>query len=532
MTFPSAGCQTCKLRRVKCDETQPVCQRCIKAKRTCVGMRAAEDSSVIHIENSYASGKMKRPRGPRSRPPVEKQVLNLAEPSSKLLKVVPDPPIAPSLPAQDLKTQAVVYYLHYHSQSAFDAPEISKSCLDHLVPLWKSHTDNPILDLAVSSMALAVFSKTHMHPPAAVQASMKYQQLLQITQMTILSLDHGNVDLCLFAIFFMSRYEDAVHQPSSSCVRRKRDIPLRSFSHHDGALAILKVWKERLSESHGLSDVVKHTRRGIIRSAILRNLALPEWMWDGASFGEVGLELQYDSLVLRIANIRHELAALLKEENGIGFRDSYELGISAAKLREQAREIDKDLQQWKTAFPQSWRYHKHMLPDPHPWPMRDFYSPTVYSYSCPAYAMVLNQYFAMRMLVNNTRLRILKLLKHHHDELHSASDFDVEFAECLADIKKMGNDLACSVPYCLQRFKVTKAKAFSAGGEEKVVVLTLDEDIKPYVASMVIWPLGIASSVGFLDEGMKVWLRSELARLGRMVGAGVLEGAEKEWMDL
>lgn len=34
---PSRGCATCKLRRIKCDQAQPRCQKCESSKRLCLG---------------------------------------------------------------------------------------------------------------------------------------------------------------------------------------------------------------------------------------------------------------------------------------------------------------------------------------------------------------------------------------------------------------------------------------------------------------------------------------------------------------
>lgn len=37
----SRGCSTCRIRRVKCDESQPTCTRCAKSKRVCLGYDAS-----------------------------------------------------------------------------------------------------------------------------------------------------------------------------------------------------------------------------------------------------------------------------------------------------------------------------------------------------------------------------------------------------------------------------------------------------------------------------------------------------------
>jgi hypothetical protein len=32
------GCQTCRTRRIKCDEAKPECNNCVKSKRQCGGI--------------------------------------------------------------------------------------------------------------------------------------------------------------------------------------------------------------------------------------------------------------------------------------------------------------------------------------------------------------------------------------------------------------------------------------------------------------------------------------------------------------
>ncbi|PIG88962.1 hypothetical protein AARAC_008440, partial [Aspergillus arachidicola] len=49
---PSRGCYTCRSRKVKCDETKPICLRCTKAKRRCEGYR---DSNVNHMREKQGA---------------------------------------------------------------------------------------------------------------------------------------------------------------------------------------------------------------------------------------------------------------------------------------------------------------------------------------------------------------------------------------------------------------------------------------------------------------------------------------------
>lgn len=473
-------------------------------------MRFGQAGSVVHCENSYASGQKKRPRGPRPTPIVE-LTGNVA------------PIRQPTL--VDLKTQAVTYYLHYHLQTPKDAPNIPTGVLDECLPVWMSEVDSPMLDLAVSTMALAIFSRMKHHPPAAIEASKQYHQLLQITQVKVISLNKGNIDACLLAIAFMGRYEEVIYQPGCLSLNTASVATMQSFSHHDGALATLKMWKVYLSHSLPVTNVIKHTRRGMIRSALIRNRALPEWMLDGTSFGEHSLELEYDRIVVRISDVRQRLFTLLVEETG-QYRTSRGLNSATDELNKELQDLDKALQDWTAQFPSAWCHQRHALSEPHPWPIRDFYSPTVFSYSSPAHAAVCNRYYATRLLINSTRLKALNLSALGPDDFAAGQRL-----ECLSHMMNMANDLASSVPFSLQRFKITESPRSCS--QSKLIILNTDEDIKPYMANLIVWPLTIASSLGGVDAKQAMWFRSELSRLGKVVGVGVLECAESDqWLEL
>jgi hypothetical protein len=290
-------------------------------------------------------------------------------------------------------------------------------------------------------------------------------------------------------------------------------------------MAILKVWKDRLSYSHPATDIIKQTRRGVIRSALLRNLALPEWMLKGSLFGEQGLELGYDRIIVRIANVRHQLFTLLQQEVGLQIT-SHELTSRAEELSKEARDIDKALEDWTAQIPSNWCYQRYTLIDPHPRPRRHFYSSIIYSYSSPAYAVFWNHYFATRMLISSTRLRVLELGHPNLDDFSHEQQL-----EWFSHMKVMADNLASSIPFCLQRFKV--ADSPNSLFCQKSITLTTNEEIKPYMASLAVWPLTIASSLEGVDVKQKLWFKSELAHLGRTVGVGVLECAETDqWLKL
>jgi len=246
----------------------------------------------------------------------------------------------------------------------------------------------------------------------------------------------------------------------------------------------------------------------------------------GSLFGEHSLELDYDRIIVRISNVRHQLSTLLQQEASLQ-TTSHELLISRAEqLNKEAGDIDKALEDWTAQIPSDRCYQRHTLVDRHPWPRKHFYSSIIHSYSSPTYAVFWNHYFATRMLVDSTRLRVLELSRPNSDDFAHKQQ-----QECLSHMKVMVDNLASSVPFCLQRFKV--ADSPNSLPCQYSITLTTNEEIKPYMAGLTIWPLTIASSLEGVDVKQKLWFKTELAHLGRIVGAGVLECAETDqWLEL
>lgn len=374
-----------------------------------------------------------------------------------------------------------------------------------------------MVDLALSSIALAVYSRTQQYPPATIEASSRYNRLLRvaqerIAQLGIPTLDERNIDACLLAVFLMGRFEGVIYRPSDLSSKNSF-MSLQSWSHHDGAMAILKFWNDNMSHKTA-TLIIKQTRRGLIKSSLLRNLSLPDWMLNGNHFGEHDLELDYDRIVVRIVNL-HYASASIQRKNGLRI-------AKAEELNSEARELDKALQDWAAQISSTCSFKQHILTEPDPLPRTHFYSLVVYSYSRPGYAAVWSQYFAMRMLINSIRLRVLE-----PSCQNPLVDFTYEQQRlgCITQLRAMADSLASTIPFCLERFKADNLH--SSTRQTSITIIT-DEEIKPYLASLAVWPLTIASSLERIDVRQQLWFRSELAKLGRITGNSVLECAETE----
>jgi hypothetical protein len=375
-----------------------------------------------------------------------------------------------------------------------------------------------MVDLALASVALVVFARIQRHPLAATTASSKYYQLLQLARVKISALTEQNVDACLLTVFLMGRYE-GVALPNYHDSLGVSFESMHNWSHHDGAMAILRTWHDIPSRKTATS-IIKHTRRDVIRSCILRGMRVPKWLLNGQVFGETGLEAHCDGITVRIANL-YSATRLLQQK-------THPLISEAVALNNEARALDNLLVEWAGCVPSSWAYQQHQLADPGPLPKRHFYSSTVYSFSNHGIGAIWCQYFATRMFLSSLRLKILHL---NYPTASFSLTFELQRLKYNNSIKSMSTNVAATIPFCLDRFEVSPGNTPS---ENQMKITIKDHgDIEPHLATLVVWSLGLGASLEEIGLEQRQWFQAELAHLGRVTGAGVLECAEThEWATL
>ncbi|KAK7970071.1 hypothetical protein PG988_009144 [Apiospora saccharicola] len=301
MAQTRVGCETCRQRRIKCDGAKPTCKRCAVSRRPCLWKKKVID---IHFENQYASGQVRRPRGPRPALP------GAGEPPSSRPGTVPAPL------QLSLEVQAVTFYLnHYMEPLPPDSLGVTKTLDDYICRI-AAGPRSALLDVAIRCTALETYSRVRGRgrdmPPVRAEAAHHHQTLLSLARRSVARLGPDNLDECLLGVFFLSRFDASTHG-HPELWRKLRASPAH---HYSGAMAILQYWRDHLrdgggSGGGGASPIVKESRRGLLRFLLMHGLSVPEWMKDGKEFSEAGLELVYDRVTVRIADLRHRVLRLL-----------------------------------------------------------------------------------------------------------------------------------------------------------------------------------------------------------------------------
>jgi hypothetical protein len=421
-------------------------------------------------------------------------------------------------PDADIEAKALAYYLEHHVKVPSERPDVIGGLHACIVEWKNSGTQCAMVDLALATMALAVYAQTQDYPTAAQEAASRYQRLLgmaqtQIAEIDLRGMDEKSIDSCLLAIFFMGRYESTMYSAQEADSFRK----MHSWSHHDGAMSILKVWDDKLSHKSP-SIIVRESRRGLMRSCILRDLDLPEWMEDGGRFGEKGLEAEYDHLNVRLIKLRYatvrldaRVEAWLKTHDRLDQPDGHRMLVESEFLYEEARRLEDALEDWSTRL--SHPPTEHTITDPGVLALKHFWSLRLLGYKTSGYGIIWSLYFAQRLFIGSIRLRLL-----NHTRYGPLKDFTNERERiCKEQSQGIADRISASLPSCFEQVRVVNES-----------VMVDSKKVQPLQAVGMVWPLTIAGSASGINTQQQSWFRAELAGAGRTLGAGVIAAAE-DW---
>ncbi|KAK3989668.1 hypothetical protein QBC44DRAFT_358970 [Cladorrhinum sp. PSN332] len=364
---PSKGCQMCRTRRIKCDETKPTCNQCAKARRQCPGYRdefdillrdenrAAERRALKASDKSLRKSKDNKP----PKPPSSSELPDTNK--NKQLVLSPPPPsiITPSLtiPTQDLAT------CHFISNFVLLPPQqeehSARGFMDFLIPLLNTphqtdnnnnnNNNNNHLQHAFQACALAslgtrspsVGQETPLHA-----ASLEYMKALRSTQSALRSPELCTSDSVLAAVLLLSMFENITAKQPNGCAWG---------SHIQGAVQIVKArGKKQLKTKTGLQLFIAVRTQLIIQaltSSTPPPLGADWWTPPTASLDPHAAHCQ--RLNLLTAQVRSEVVSAMSSSPSITDTASQTQTIRSLLLR--AQDLDSQLETWLNTLPDSFR---------------------------------------------------------------------------------------------------------------------------------------------------------------------------------
>ncbi|OAL68744.1 hypothetical protein A7D00_7310 [Trichophyton violaceum] len=261
---PSKGCNECRRRKIKCDQTEPSCLQCSKGGRTCTGYRNQLDL-------------MFRDETPSSNTPEE---------VSRSLSI-------------SLKQQATCFFLHNYV-----VPCIPTSGRVGYLHSLQSTTSDAVL-ACMASVGMATLANINYSADLRIAAREQYGHALSLTNAMLRDPVKARQPAALDTVMLLGMFEVVTCRSNRS---------LSSWrSHHEGALALLKI-----NSKPGPEDIINfrmfvQARGQILSSCLLTSSRAPQFLQgipreqQGCLPKSEGLLEDVTTLLVKLCNLRAEI---------------------------------------------------------------------------------------------------------------------------------------------------------------------------------------------------------------------------------
>ncbi|KAF2670193.1 hypothetical protein BT63DRAFT_454375 [Microthyrium microscopicum] len=499
MVFPSPACLTCKTRRVKCDTARPACDRCQKAGRVCSYGASEQYGLPFRNENDFAKGKRRRPR----KNPVNTNDQNLI--------VIPrSPSSVPPLVAGTIEHVALQYWTDHFAAWPTDLFEFGHEYGSYALCYWNCVDSGSSLYSALSAFSLALFGQAKHSNEALDHADKFYGKSIIKTQQEIKKLSSDNIDQLLVAISLMAIYENLTsssgnqHPPSSHFDNLPSYGPAKIASHLEGMAALLLTRKEHAYPRN--LPLEQATRRTILRTSILRGRDIPDWLQDGTLYGEQGINLGLDALMVSTATLQSKASRLLKETNVIATKALHD-------LIKETRKLDSAFENWSLSVPVQWGFTTLTLKNLSDPRSRLLYEETFHNYQSSGHATLWNRYRATRVAVNHIWQQALG-----HLPSRSMTDYGSDI--CQKNLDSLATDLCHSIPFFFNSFQIEDIKVSEPSASVNFVDCEPYE-ITPMMSTVITWPLAVVIKAAGISKAHRIFLEDKLKIIAEVIGLRV-----------
>ncbi|OJJ34858.1 hypothetical protein ASPWEDRAFT_51110 [Aspergillus wentii DTO 134E9] len=527
---PSKGCESCRSRKIRCDQARPSCSQCIRTQRACPGYRDAL-SLMFRDESQDVVRKAKKASPPGRSPKTSKKTSRAPSPVGSARTVCPsgDSSLseantsAGSVIFSDPKDDSQLLQLaqqHYRwrqptSPSFGTEPSYTPTDNDavgfffrhNIWPgsFWMVENGYEILTQtrgspsqramksSIVAVGTALLSRTRKSPSLELVAEKEYGSALEHMAAAVSNDVEAKSNPTLASVLLLAIFELIVN----SSVRS-----IENWTNHiRGAVGLLELrGVEQLQTPTGLNLFVQ-LRYQIIISCLQRDSHVPESLVECsrvAMFLRPQTQAYGDRLikiVIRISNLRADIKLKILTDN--------------SEILPLAYAIEADLVAWLACLPPIFHYDllDTTLLDSwsqcrgiHP------YGNQYHSYRDFRVSNVWNQYRCARILNCEIILNCLGKLSSK-----SATGWSTELKSHMSSLRvtarQMAIDICATIPF-----------HFGAGApndsEESFV-----PDNESYIGGLVIqWPLFIAAASEAKNHPLRKWVIGCLKAIGHTMG--------------
>ncbi|KAH7369702.1 hypothetical protein BKA65DRAFT_3593 [Rhexocercosporidium sp. MPI-PUGE-AT-0058] len=516
---PSRGCQMCRTRRIKCDETKPTCNQCAKSRRVCPGYK--DDFDLVFRNETQATERRAR-RAVNSKRTGSQITLAIQQSSfSVTAKDETSPERSPTLiapnPDQDMSNAmvpmgALTIPLEQQAPCFFVsnfviAPRLeTRGYFDFLMPMLKNESANSHLSLAFSAVAMASLANrpnTRGQRVLFSQAIGQYAKALKATNLALQTPAHQKTDATLAAILMLGFFETVASEKSNA---------MAWYSHVDGAVQLVRMrGRKQLRTKAGYSLFIA-VRQQMLVSALSGSKPLSmgaEWWIADAEKDKIGIFVT--ALSCRLAELRVDLNNALST-----FPRTPEYLQEVSSIMRRGQALEAECVEWEAALPDEWRPRTVSWVDQVPGgdiTKAEVFPGKVDMYTDISIANLWNQMRVARLFISGAVVRCAAWICSPVDYRTTP-----EYAQAVRLSVDLITDVIAATPYHLG-WRVSQGGILKSGdfaspysGDSGVT------SSKAIGGVFMMWPLFSISNMDYISDAQRVWVKGRLMYVSETLG--------------
>lgn len=512
---PSRGCQMCRTRRIKCDETKPTCNQCTKARRHCPGYR---DEFELIFRNETKATERRAQKASKKGCAVPSSSASTTNgngnnPSSSagdepspVAKAIAAPPAARETisPGLSIPTEQLASCHFLSNFILVPREESTRGFMGYLLPMLKSEGQNSHLQHAFNACALAHLGNRVKSNDEDIldKALSEYTKALAATHTALTDPDTYKSDASIATVLLLGLYEN---------LTAKERGMFSWGSHIEGAVSLVKSrGRRQLRTKTGLLLFVAVRTQMIIHALTSGKAPIMgvDWWMSDTVMNESAAESQ--RINLKTSELRADATRLMTEVA----RTPETIELMLALIR-RAQNVDQESVRWMRNVPESWGYRSVAWEDSVPG--GDFGRAEVF----PGRVDVYRDYYiaaAWNMLRVN-RLILASVIVRCAAWVCSPVDYRTtpEYATAARTCVDMITDVIASVPYHLgwhlrperRRLLQRQLSGFACGE---------DDSLKGLAGYFLTWPLGCVAGQDYTTDSQRAWVQGRLRYIADELG--------------
>ncbi|CAN8105008.1 unnamed protein product [Discula destructiva] len=513
---PSRGCQMCRTRRIKCDETKPTCKQCAKTRRTCPGYK---DDFDLVFRNETKATERKVQKAANRKGSVSTVVTSgssvASSPTSTIDALSPMARDFICSPSGDGSFSSISKQLcipteqlascHFFSNFILVPRQgCTRGFMDYLLPLMKNETSNGHLQHAFNACSLAHLGNRVKSDGESIpnQALSEYTKALTSTHTALMDPVKSQTDGTLAAVLLLGLYENIT----------AKEMGVFSWgSHIEGAISLVKSrGREQIRTETGLLLFIAVRTQMIIHSltaAKAPGMGVDWWLSDAVK-DQVAADCQ--RINIKTSELRAEVYRLMSTVA----RTPENIELMLALIR-RAQTIDSECVRWMKNVPGSWKWKSVAWEDSVP--SGDFSRAEVF----PGRVDIYRDFYIASVwnMVRVSRLILASVIVRCAAWVCSPVDYRTtpEYATAARTCVDMITDIIASVPYHLgwhlkperKHLLERQLSAFACGDENS---------LKGLAGYFLTWPLTCIQSQDYTTDAQRSWIKGRLRYIADELG--------------